>query len=419
MMRSAVMNRRYDHTVRLAVLVISGVVLFGSVGAVDATANDRSCRNTGSFANWKRDFRREVAASGVNERVIRAAYDPIVFDPNIIRRDRRQSFFSMSFVDFSNRLVSSNRLKTGARKLTQRADWFRKAEQKYGVPAPVITAFWALESDFGAGISKQSLVFNSLATLAYDCRRPEMFRQELISALKIVDRGYLPLSRMTGSWAGELGQTQFLPSHYLNHAVDADGDGERNMIDSDPDIIFSTANYIQHIGWRRGEPWLEEVRVPGRMPWREADLEIYHPRAKWSEWGVTRRDGRHLPRDRTEAALLLPMGRNGPAFLAYRNFQIYPQWNQSLNYAITAAYLATRLDGAPRYLDGNGPVDNFGYKDIKALQEMLNSRGYDTGGVDGTLGARTRAAVKKAQIRFGLPADSYPSRELIERLRGR
>lgn len=391
----------------------------GSALAAKPQPHSRSCQNTGSFSSWKRVFRRQVVASGVSADVVARAYDPVRFDPNIVRRDRRQSFFSKTFIDFSNRLVSKHRLRTGARKLKERAQWFRKAEQKFGVPGPVITAFWALESDFGAGTSKQSLIFNSLATLAYDCRRPEMFREELISALKIVDRGYLPLSSMTGSWAGEIGQTQFLPGHYLNFSIDADGDGRRDMITSDPDIIFSTANYIRHLGWRRGEPWLEEVRAPANMPWREADLTIYHPRSQWAKWGVLQRNGRRLSADGMQAALLLPMGRNGPAFLAYQNFRIYPEWNQSLNYAITAAYLATRLDGAPPYRPGNGDVENFGYKQIKDLQRMLISHGYDTGGADGKLGAQTRAAVKKAQIRYGLPADSYPSLELVHRLRRR
>ncbi len=383
-----------------------------------ATAQAKSnCRNTGSFENWKAEFRKELLRQKISPALIRKVYDPVTFHPAIIRRDRRQSFFSLSFLEFSKRLVSTHRLKAGARKMTQRAALFERAERKYGVPAAVITAFWALESDFGAGISKQYPVFNSLATLAYDCRRPELFRKQLASALKIVDRGYLPLERFVGSWAGELGQTQFLPDHYLNFAVDADGDGLRDMMKSDADIILSTANYIKHLGWRAGEPWLEEVEVPTGMRWREADLAIQHPRAQWSKWGVRRRDGGALKADGLPASLLLPMGRNGPAFLAYRNFQIYPQWNQSLNYAITAAYLATRLTGAPRYREGRGPIEDFGYEQIKQLQTLLNRRGFDTGGIDGKLGAKSRAAVKAAQIRYDLPADSYPSQDLIARLR--
>ncbi len=386
------------------------------LGAGEAYAKS-NCRNTGNFASWKADFRKTLLQDGISADLIRKAYDPIKFDPAIIRRDRRQSFFSLSFLQFSKRLVTSHRLKSGAKKLKQRARLFQRAEKKFGVPGEVITAFWALESDFGKGISKQYPVFSSLATLAYDCRRPELFRGELTAALKIVDRGYLPLSRLVGSWAGELGQTQFLPDHYLNFAIDADGDGQRDLMRSDADIIFSTANFIRHLGWRAGEPWLQEVSVPARMPWHEADLAIYHPRSKWAAWGVRTRGGKRLPADTVAAALLLPVGRNGPAFLAYHNFKIYPQWNQSLNYAMTAAYLATRLSGAPRYRAGRGPVDDFDYKAIKEMQSLLNRRGFDTGGIDGKHGAKSRAAVKKAQQRFGLPADSYPSRALIERLR--
>ncbi len=374
-----------------------------------------TCQNTGSFDRWKREFRKEVVRAGVTPSTIGRTYDLVTFQPNIIRRDRRQSFFSRSFVDFSKRLVSSHRLRTGASKLKQRQGEFRRAEREYGVPGEIITAFWALESDFGAGITKQSQIFDSLATLAYDCRRPELFQRELISAMKIIDRGYLTLDSMVGSWAGELGQTQFLPSHYLNFAIDADGDGRRDLIRSDADIIHSTANYIRHLGWRRGEPWLEEVRVPAELPWAEADLAIKHPVSKWARWGVTRRDGGRLAGD-MPAALLLPMGRNGPAFLAYRNFDIYPQWNQSLNYAITAAYLATRLAGAEPYLPGRGTVEEYGYEEILSLQRLLDQRGFDTGGIDGKLGEKSRAAVKAAQLKFGLPADSYPSPELFRRL---
>ena len=384
---------------------------------MSAHAVKTNCRNTGDFADWKRNFRVNVIAAGVRPGTVRRIYDKVKFRPDIIRRDRRQSFFSLTFMEFSKRLVTSHRLKTGARKLRQRAAQFRQAERKYGVPGPVITAFWALESDFGAGTSKQSPVFNSLATLAYDCRRPELFRGELIAAMKIIDRGYLQLSNMTGSWAGELGQTQFLPSHYLEFAIDADGDGRRDLIRSDPDIIMSTAAFIKHLGWRAGEAWLQEVTVPAKMPWREADLKIQHPRATWAKWGVRDRNGRPIPSDDVPASLLLPMGRNGPAFFGYRNFAIYPQWNQSLNYAMTAAYLATRLSGAPKYRPGRGEVENFGYKEMLEVQRLLVRRGFDTGGIDGKHGVRSRAAVKAAQIQFGLPADSYPSRALVKRLR--
>ena len=194
----------------------------------------------------------------------------------------------------------------------------------------MITAFWGLESDFGAGQGKDQAI-KSLATLAYDCRRSEMFRGHLFDALRLIERGDLRADEMIGSWAGELGQTQMMPSEYMAHAVDYDGDGQRNLIRSVPDVIGSTGKYLVHLGWKRGEPWLQEVRVPANLPWKEADLTIQHPRSQWASWGVTRADGRSLPNDNLPASLVLPMGRFGPAFLAYDNFQVYLKWNQSLD----------------------------------------------------------------------------------------
>jgi membrane-bound lytic murein transglycosylase B len=244
-----------------------------------------------------------------------------------------------------------------------------------------------------------------------------MFRAEFMDALRIIDRGDLTAEEMIGSWAGELGQTQFLPSHYLKHAVDYDGDGRRNLITSVPDVVASSANFIVHLGWKRDQPWLEEVRVPGNLAWDQADLTILHPRAKWAAWGVTRADGSKLPTDSRPASLLLPMGRYGPAFLAYENFQVYLKWNHSLNYCVTAAYLATRLAGAPPMSRGSRDIPDLSMEQVKEVQQLLARRGFEVGEIDGKIGAATRASVKAAQMKFGLPADSYPTLELIERLR--
>ena len=261
-------------------------------------------------------------------------------------------------------------------------------------------------------------VLRSLASLAYDCRRPEMFRAELMAALRIIDKGDLTPEEMIGSWAGELGQTQFLPTHYMNHAVDFDGDGRRNLMKSVPDVVGSTANFIVSLGWQKNQPWLQEVRVPGNLAWDQADLAIQHPRSKWVGWGVTSADGRPLPSDDLPASLVLPMGRFGPAFLAYQNFQIYVKWNQSLNYCLTAAHLAARLAGAPAFSRGSAEVPDWSQPKMKELQQQLARRGFEVGEIDGKMGAGTRAAVKAAQIKYRLPADSYPTAELLERLRG-
>ena len=204
---------------------------------------------------------------------------------------------------------------------------------------------------------------------------------------------------------------------YFEKAVDYDGDGRRDLRQSVPDVLASSANYLSLAGWQRGEPWLEEVRVPPDLDWQQADLEIKHPRAQWAKWGVRTPSGEPIEADDLQASLLLPMGRNGPAFLAYENFNAFLTWNQSLVYATTAAYFATRLEGAPPVGKGNGEVEPFGAKQVFELQELLTRHGYDIGKVDGRLGLATRGAVKEAQIKLGIPADSYPTSELLARLR--
>jgi lytic murein transglycosylase len=282
----------------------------------------------------------------------------------------------------------------------------------------VIAAFWGLESSFGAELGKLHTL-PSLVSLAYDCRRSEMFQKETIAALKIIDRGDLSPSEMIGSWAGELGQTQFLPTHYFNYAVDYDGDGHRNLLSSAPDVIGSTANYIATgLKWRRGEPWLQEVRAPQNFPWDQADLTIKLPRAKLAQLGVTYPDGRALPNDDLPASLLLPMGRTGPAFLAYANFAAYTEWNNSLIYSTTAGYLASRIAGAAPMRQPTVPVAQLPLNELKELQQLLVRAGFNVGKVDGVMGQLSRTAVKAMQVKYGLPADSWPSAELLARMRG-
>ena len=400
--------------------MVAGWILGGSLllaMSSVAEASTAACRNTASFERWLDAFRKEAAEQGIKAGTIQSVLGGMTLDQGIIARDRGQRFFSQTFLEVTEKLANKNRQFNGARQIERHKAIFARAEKDYGVPAAIITAFWALESDFGVGMGKLP-VLRSLVALAYDCRRGEMFRAELLAALRIIDRGDLKPADMIGSWAGELGQTQFLPSHYFNHAVDYDGDGRRDLLKSPADVIGSTAAFIQSLGWKRGQPWIEQVRVPARMDWKEADLAVQQPRSYWAKAGVTRVDGAALASDGVAASLLLPMGRNGPAFLAYENFQIYLKWNQSLNYAITAAYLATRLSGGPALRPGNAVVAPFGFEQVRQLQTLLARQGYKVGEIDGKLGAGTRAAVKQAQIKLGLPADSYPTPELLQRLGG-
>jgi lytic murein transglycosylase len=376
-----------------------------------------NCQNTsGPYDKWLATFRAEAAQRGIRPQTLALALDGLQMDQKIIYIDRGQSFFAQSFLDFSAKLATANRVSSGIAKIKQNAATFQRAEAQFGVPAAVITAFWALESDFGAGIGKKP-VLTSLATLAWDCRRGEMFREEFHAALKIIDRGDLAPAEMISSWAGELGQTQFLPTHYNNHALDYDGDGKRNLFKSTPDIIGSTGNFIKSLGWQKGQPWLEEVRVPANMAWEQAGLDIKQPISYWAKQGVTRANGAPLPSDTTPTSLLLLQGRGGPAFLAYPNFQIFTEWNQSLNYATTAAYLATRIAGGTAFSRGASPGVPLPPEQIKELQVLLARAGYKVGEPDGRLGYATRQAIRDAQAKLGLPADSYPTADLAARLR--
>lgn len=376
----------------------------------------RNCKNTGTFEAWIRDFRREAAAAGISQRTISSALDGLTLDQTVISRDRRQGFFAQSFLDFSAKLATANRVQSGRAQIERNRATFDRAVKQFGVDPAVITGFWALESDFGAGMGKLPIM-RSLVTLAYDCRRGPMFRDELKAALQIIDRGDMTPETMIGSWAGEIGQTQFLPTRYLEHAIDYDGDGRPNLFTNATDIIGTTANYMAHLGWRPNEPWLEEVRVPSELPWDQSDLAIKHPRSQWAAWGVTQANGDPLENDGMQASLLLPMGRFGPAFLALPNFDVYLQWNQSLNYATTAAYLATRINGAPAMRRGREGIPVLSIDEAKELQRQLIARGYDVGEVDGLIGSKSRQAIKDMQLKYKLPADSYPTPELLAALR--
>jgi len=391
-------------------IIVLSATLFAA-GAAQAAP----CRTGGPYGAWLAELEREAVAQGVSQRAIAAASPYLTYDQRIVNIDHGQRVFTQTFLEFSDRMAAAYRIQTGAAKIKAYAPIFARIDQQYGVPAPVIVAFWALESDFGANMGNYRSL-SSIASLAYDCRRADRFRAQLLDGLRLIERGDLTPDEMIGSWAGELGQTQMMPSEYFQYAVDFDGDGKRNLLRSVPDVLASTAHYLVGLGWKRGEPWLSEVRVPANLPWDKADLDIKLPRSKWASFGVTLADGRALPADDLPASLLLPMGRLGPAFLVYDNFQIYLQWNNSLVYSTTAAYLATRIAGAAPLHRGN-PPPALPFEEVKAMQAMLAHAGYDVGAIDGFSGLKTRQAVKAVQLKYGLPADSYPTADLLARMR--
>jgi lytic murein transglycosylase len=396
---------------KLAVAAI-GAVLAGQAMAA-------SCQNTnGSYERWLETFKKDAAAAGISAKVIADAAPQMTFDPAIVRRDHGQAVFGQTFLQFSDRMVGGARIPNGHAKIKQHAALFAKIEAQYGVPAAVLTAFWGLESDFGGNFGNYKIL-SAIATLAYDCRRPDFFRTQLFDALRIIERGDQRVEDMIGDWAGEFGGMQFTASDYLKNAVDFDGDGRRDLINSIPDTLASAANFLVSLGWQRGQPWLQEVLVPQQLPWDQADLTIQHPRSQWVAWGVKAAHGA-LPSDDLLASLVLPMGRFGPAFLAYPNFKAFLGWNSAIVYSTTVAYFATRLAGEPNVSHaGATTVAVLSPQQIMDLQRLLTKQGYEgVGEADGKFGAGTRAATKKAQMKLGLPADSYPTAELLERLGG-
>lgn len=365
----------------------------------------------GDFAAWKAALQTEAQTAGIGEKGL-AALASAQPDPKVLERDRAQGVFAQTFAQFAGRMASDNRITLGKKNLEKYADIFARAEQQYGAPPPVIAAFWALETDFGA-VQGNFHTLSALVTLAHDCRRPELFRKQLVPLLTLIDRGVLPAD-VEGAWAGEIGQTQILPIDYLEHGVDGDNDGVVDLRNDVADVIMTAGAKLKDRGWKPGQPWIEEVTLPENLPWDQTGRVNKLPISQWAQWGVTKRDGTPLAGD-MKAGLLLPMGHKGPAFLAYENFDVYIEWNQSATYALTAGYLATRLAGAPA-LDLRDPVPGLSGDQMKELQTKLEAKGYDVGKVDGILGTNTREAVRKEQMRLGLVVDGWPTSELLSSL---
>ena len=277
------MHRTHRH-VRATLALAAATLAAALAAAHPALAAD--CRSSGSFEAWLARFKAEALAQGISRGAIDAASPYLVYDQRIVNIDRGQRIFAQSFLEFSAKLLPADRLQQGAATIRKYQAIFERDEKQYGVPAAVITAFWGLESDFGTDMGKDHSI-KSLTSLAYDCRRADMFRGHLFDALRLIQRGDLAPSEMIGSWAGELGQTQMMPSEYIKYAIDYDGDGKRNLLRSPADVIGSTANYLVSLGWKRGEPWLREVRVPATCPGTRPISRSSIRARQWAAWGVT------------------------------------------------------------------------------------------------------------------------------------
>ncbi|WP_341368545.1 lytic murein transglycosylase [Yoonia sp. BS5-3] len=364
----------------------------------------------GDFING---VKAEAVASGIPAETADQFFRGAQIDQSVIRADRSQGVFQKDFVSFSRALISQNRIDNG-RIYGERYDsTFDEIERRFGISRGVLLAFWAFETDYGQ-VQGSFNTRNALLTLAHDCRRPELFRPQLIAAIELFRRGGMDPASTTGAWAGEIGQLQKLPREIVLQGLDGDGDGVVNLKTSAPDALMTGANVLSSLGWRAGEPWLQEVVLPDNLDWSQTGLNHKNSVRDWAAQGVTARQGSLGPAN-LQASILLPMGRNGPAFLAYPNFEVYFDWNKSFVYVTTAAYFATRLSGAQVYDAGN-PSAPLSGPQMQQLQQKLTALGHDVGGIDGILGAKTRAAVQAEQVRLGLPADAWPTLELLNRL---
>jgi lytic murein transglycosylase len=384
-------------------------------GSASAAAAGEATRPPG-FTDWIARFRATARAAGIDEATLRIAFDDVRYLPRVVDLDRTQPEFTRTVWAYLDGVVTPRRVDTGRAKLTQLQDVAAATTARYGVPAAVLIAVWGIESDFGNNFGDIRTI-DALATLAFEGRRESWARGQLVDALKILQSGDIARAGMIGSWAGAMGQTQFLPSAYLAYAVDADGDGRRDIWGSMADVLASTANFLARSGWRAGEPWGTEVRLPAGFDVGRADEAIRQPSARWAAEGVQAADGAQMP-ELAEASLLLPAGARGPAFMVGPNFRAIRRYNNSVSYALAVGLLAQRLDGGLE-VQAAWPRDlpALTRSQLLELQEALNQRGFASGKPDGLLGPATRDALRRFQRSVDLPADGYPTPELLERLK--
>jgi membrane-bound lytic murein transglycosylase B len=370
------------------------------------------------FAEWLADLRSEALAEGISESLLDEALsvieEPI---PRVIELDQSQPEFVQTFSNYMNNRLSEARIARGQALLQEHSELFDRIYREYGVQPHYLVSFWALESNFGDFTGGFS-VLNALATLAYDPRRSSFFRNELLTALKILDAGHISVEDMSGSWAGAMGQCQFMPSTFDRYAVDGDGDGRIDIWNSLPDIFASAANFLSESGWRPDERWGREVILPQGFDFTLSGTGVRKTVTEWNNLGVMRADGSPLGNASLQGSIILPAGSSGPVFLAYNNFRTTMVWNRSTFYAISVGHLADRFVGG-------GPIQHWPETDERALsrdevielQELLNTMGIDVGTPDGILGSRTRGAIRTFQEESGLPTDGYASYDLLEMMR--
>lgn len=399
----------------LATIAVAGLVLVCS--SIQGAVAPGAMAQPAAFDAWLEGVKRDAAAAGISETTIETALAGIAPIERVLELDRRQPEFTRTFWAYLDRAVSAQRIERGRRMLAEHRALLERVRGKYNVQPRYLIAFWGLESDFGKHTGGYSVIA-ALVTLAYDGRRGAFFRTQLIDALRILDQGHIAPADMQGSWAGAMGQLQFMPSTFTSYAVDFDGDGRRDIWTDLPDVFASAAHYLSRIGWRGNEIWGREVRLPAGFDWESASLKIHKPIAEWRRLGVRRADGSALPRADISGAIVLPAGHKGPAFLVYGNFDKIMNWNRSLLYAIAVGHLSDRLAGRGALRAARPAQEKpLSRAQVEEMQSLLVDLGFDPGKPDGVVGSKTRDALRAFQRQAKMAPDGYPTPELLDGLR--
>ena len=367
-----------------------------------------------SFEEFLDQVRKSATEQGVSKSTIDKAFFELTPRPSAIASDKAQAEFNQNFWHYVNKRVNKVRLNNGKDTLKNNASLLSKTSEKYGVPAYVIVAFLGLESNYGNYMGSESLI-RSLATLAYDKRRSKFFTRELIAVLKLMDKKTIPFDA-TGSWAGAMGAVQFMPTNVIAYGVDANNDGKVDLWNEKADIYASAANFLNKLGWKKGEKWGREALIPKNFDYQLTGLNNEKTVNEWAALGVRRGNNSNLPKSNFKASLIVPMGHRGPAFLVYRNFDAIMGWNRSILYALSVAYLSDRLNGNAKLSAKTIDEPLLSKEDIMQIQNTLNLLGYDTGTPDGMAGSKTRKATRQFQSDIGLTADGYVGYELFQQL---
>jgi len=398
-------------------LVATLLTVFALAGCVSTPSVEMD--HDQKFARWVSAFSASARAAGISEATLHTAFDTVRFVPSAIASDRAQPEFTRAIWDYLDSAVSPQRVAQGVARLQQ----LRSAAHvdidaiaaRYGVPAEVLVAIWGIESNYGSFVGDIPTI-DALATLGFEGRREEWASGQLLAALKILQSGDIDRAQMVGSWAGAMGQTQFLPSAFLAYAVDADGDSRRDIWGSVPDVMASTANFLARSGWQAGQPWGLEVRLPPGFDYARAAPDVRQSSRAWADEGVQTMNGTPLPAV-ADTAILLPAGARGPVFLVGANFRTILRYNNATSYALAVHLLAQRLAGGPA-VQAPWPRDIqlLARSQLLALQTALNARGFDTGTPDGVMGPATQRGIRQYQRSLGLAADGYPTLDLLQRL---